>query len=180
MTRDAIRRALEFLRATVAASFVALTGCASSLHRDTGPDAICREIADFANASGDDLLHKVQLINDWGGVHCSSDTEGELALACKACSHDGYGPGERLCKYLMQHTSTEFSETNFLRVLRCLDRRYQRATPGQEVGDLANREIWSSHARSIKRGISVGVDYSTGGDKDLPVLIILARRRQAS
>jgi hypothetical protein len=122
----------------------------------------------------------VTLTNDRGGVYCSSDTEGEVALACKACSHDSYGPGQHLCGYLMQHTSTEFSQMNFTRALRCLDNRYQGLAPGPDIGNMANRQIWSSHARSVKRGISVGVKYSPGNGEELPALIIFAQRRRAS
>jgi outer membrane murein-binding lipoprotein Lpp len=173
------REALKFTVTAVAASVITLTGCASSPHPGEEPDAICSEVADFANSSADGLVHQVQLSNDWGGVFCQSDAEGEVAFACKACTHDSYA-GNHLCKYLMQHTSTEFSEINFLRVLRCLDSRYQGLEPGAEIGDLTNKEIWSTHARSTKRGISVGVEYLPGGSKDLPTLIILAQRRQAS
>src|SRR6185312_13672436 len=92
----------------VTASIIALTGCASRSNVDSKRDAMCREIAEFANASSDGLLHKVQLMNDWGGRYCSAGPD-EVAMACKACNHDAYAPGKRLCGYLMEHTSTEFS-----------------------------------------------------------------------
>jgi hypothetical protein len=164
----------------VAASVITLGGCVSSPRPDAEPDSICSEIADFANASTDGLLHKVTLINDWGGVECSSNAEGEIYMYCKTCTHDKYGPGKQLCEYLMQHTSTEFSQLNFTRALGCLGGKFKGLAPGRRADSMANKPIWSSHVSSVRRGISVGLEYFSGDESKLPVLIIFAQRRRAS
>jgi hypothetical protein len=170
---------MKLLGAAVVALIVALTGCASSLHAATEPDAICREIADLANASSDGLLHQVRLMNDWGGLYCSSGPD-EVAIACKACNHDAYGPGKRLCGYLMENTSTEFSGLNFIRVLRCLSDRYEHLTPGPEVEGMTNRQIWSTKARWVRPGVSVGVEYLPSEKNEPNTLVVFAQRRRAS
>jgi hypothetical protein len=159
-------------------SFLALAGCAVHPDEAKEPDLICAAIADFANSSADGALHEVQLTTDWGGTTCPSDTDDEVTMSCKMCRHDSSGPGEQLCDYLVQHTATEFSEWNFRRVLVCLDDRYQNLThrPGKQLGGLLNRQLWSSHAISVRRGISVGVQYSPGDRQNLPTLTLSAQR----
>jgi hypothetical protein len=163
-----------FLRAALFASVAVLAACASTTPR-AEPDDMCRQIADFANASDDGSPHEVRLITDWGGTSCSTPTE--VALACKACSHDAYPPGKQLCAYLMEHTATEFSQMNLARALSCLNLGYTHLELGPRLDALANRRIQSAHADQVKRGISVSVEYQlpTEGDS-LPTLILQAQR----
>lgn len=139
---------------------------------------MCRQIADFANASEDGSPHEVRLITDWGGTSCSTPTE--LSIACKGCSHDAYPPGKQLCAYLLEHTSTEFSQMNFARVLSCLNIGYAHLKNGPRLYALANRHIWSARADHVKHGISVGVEYQVPPERSaaLPTLILSAQRHR--
>lgn len=137
---------------------------------------MCRQIADFANATQDDQPHEVRLMTDWGGTSCSTPTD--VALYCKGCSHEaGYAPGIQLCDYLAEHTAAEFSQMNLARALRCLNLGYGHLQLGPELDALANQRIQSAHADHVKRGISVSVEYQTSPDgSSLPTLILQAQR----
>jgi hypothetical protein len=168
------------LRGALTASIVAVAGCASSTLYGDGPDDMCRQIADFANASQDGALHEVRLITDWGGTTCS--TPDEPAMYCKACRHDAYSPGKKLCDYLMENTATEFAEVNLARALSCLNLGYGHLKLGPRLDALADREFSSTHAASVKRGISVGVEYrkpAPEGDYVPPTLILSAQSDRA-
>lgn len=47
------------------------------------------------------------------------------AFAGKRCEHGGYAPGERVCTYLMEHGSMEFSEKTAKEAITCLCRGTQ-------------------------------------------------------
>jgi hypothetical protein len=94
------------------AVFLALAGCAS--HR-AGRDPLCQEIAAFANATKPGEIHVVSLETAWGSSNTHPDS-----LASRDCSSGGYEPGARLCRYLVQHSFTEFSHENFRSSLACL------------------------------------------------------------
>jgi hypothetical protein len=155
-----------------------MAACASTTPHSE-PDDMCRQIADFANASEDGSPHEVRLVTDWGGTSCS--TPEEYSIYCKACSHDAYPPGKQLCDYLMEHTSTEFSEMNFGRALSCLNVGYAHIKNGPKLFALANRHIWSARADHVKPGISVGVEYQVPpeGAYEPPTLILMAQRGRA-
>ena len=95
-------------------------GCAALRNQS---DAMCAEISKFANSSTDNSVHKVALINDWGGPISEEESrkQGDYTMYVKQCRHDDYDPGKGLCAYLMEHTSTEFPDNNVRRALVCLN-----------------------------------------------------------
>jgi hypothetical protein len=96
----------------ILASAVALAGCAS---QRVGRDPLCQEIAAFANATRPGETHVVSLETAWGSSNAHPDS-----LDSRDCTSGGYEPGARLCRYLVQHSSTEFSDNNFRAALACL------------------------------------------------------------
>ena len=138
--------------------------------------ALCREIARFANASGDGAEHSVVLMNLWG----TSDSDGNLLT--QACRDESSSPpGERLCRYLTGNTGWEFQALNAWRVRGCLGD--QRAAKPTQVDGADPREPGGSyragHVRGVSRGIWVMVDWGSGGaaeTSDYPWLRITVRR----
>jgi hypothetical protein len=93
--------------------------------------------------------------------------------------HDRYGPGEELCGYLMEHTSTEFPDVNFKRALACLNTRSSISSDTYLlVRRLSNQPIWSDHATMVKARVVVGIEYSPVVEGLPASLKILAARRQ--
>jgi hypothetical protein len=163
-------------RLGVFAAIICISGCFSSAQG--AHDNLCREIAAFANASVDKVIHTVELTNDWG-CDFQKPENGELhSLACKGCAHGGYIPAKKLCSYSMQNTSTEFPDTNFRSALACLNTQYYISPHSRSsVERLSNRAIWSNHAQGTHVGISVGVEYSLDVKESPEILTIFAQRR---
>ena len=162
--------------------FAAITffyGCFSPAQ--SAHDNLCREIADFANASLDTAIHSVELTNDWGCDFYKGEPPdpGELPpFGCKGCVHGGYDPAKKLCSYLLANTSTEFPDLNFKSVLECLNTQHHISLHSRtSVKRLSNRAIWSTHAQGVHAGIFVGVEYSLDVEDSPEILKILARVR---
>ena len=164
---------MKLAAVAVALMTLALCGCVSSRDRTAESDDMCREIADFANASDDGELHRVRFNTDWGGTDCPHE-DGEDVIACNWCEHDAQESGKRFCGYLSEHTSIEFARINLARVLDCLNLGYGHLNLWKEDKHLENRQIWSAHARGVRRGTSVGVEFLPDAP---PTLIIYAQRR---
>jgi hypothetical protein len=133
-------------------------GCAALRNQS---DAMCAEIAKFANSSTDASTHSVGLINDWGGPLSEEESQkqGDYTMYVKQCRHDDYSPGKDLCAYLMAHTSTEFPGNNVRRALLCLNdpasRRY--TAPRTEFTTMTFSSRSALHVRST---VLVTVAYS--------------------
>jgi len=87
-------------------------GCAS---QRLSRDAMCQEIATFANATKPGETHVVSLETAWG-----PSKKHPNSLSSRDCNDGGYEPGARLCRYLMEHSAAEFSHNNFLAAFACL------------------------------------------------------------
>ena len=136
-------------------------------------DAMCSEIARFANSYNDDTIHSVELITDWGAVFSEEKNE----IYEKSCTRDQDEPSIRLCDYLMDHTSTEFASVNIRNALSCLGRTSQSyAGPPDSRVDYLNGEITSYHAKGVHSDVMVSVEFSTGSNEHAPSLKISAQR----
>jgi hypothetical protein len=113
------------------------------------------QIASFANSLTDQSLHKVELINDWGGPL----SEKEDSIYFKRCEHGGFGPEKALCAYLMEHTSTEFPSNNVRRALVCLNTEESRPYMTRHP-EYTTLKVHSSTAKYVRGRATVGVDYS--------------------
>jgi hypothetical protein len=161
-------RRLPELTAAVFALLLSLVGGCSTM--SVKGDQMCAEIARFANGSADDhSIHSIELLTDWGGVF----SDDKNTIAEKSCKHDAYAPGERLCNYLMENTSTEFASINFRRALSCLgDEVY--AGPPQSRVEYMNGKVSSYSAKGVQPHVQVFIEFSSGSNERAPSLTISA------
>ena len=124
-------------------------------------DAMCAEISKFANSSTDRSVHKVDLINDWGGPISEEESrkQGEFTMYVKQCRHDDYNPGKGLCAYLMEHTSTEFPDNNVRRTLVCLNDPVSRLYTAPRT-QYTTVKFSSRTALYVRSNVLVTVAYS--------------------
>lgn len=144
-------------------------GCASLRGN---PDAMCSEIAGFANANPVGQPKHVELITDWG----SRFSENKDSLFTKNCQHDGYAPAIAFCSYLMSNTSTEFATINLGRVSACLWPGTKGGPSDTDIDHLSLR-AWSYSAKGVDPEIRIGVEFSTESDTSAPTLKIMAERK---
>ena len=155
-------------------------GCTSIGEQSVAFDNTCSALAEFANATNDYSVHTVALTNDWGGRFCKPGKDNEFVLACKSCSHEDYIPGMRLCDFLLENTSTEFTDVNLKHVLICLDPKYAYlGSPNSKAGNLADTPIWSDRAKSVRPHIAVGVRHINSTDDAPDELQIMVQRRKS-
>ncbi|MBZ4187233.1 hypothetical protein K7B09_12965 [Thermomonas sp. RSS23] len=157
---------LRFLVAALAG--LVLASCASVHSRK---DALCSEIAAFANQTEVSGTHEVALTTVWGPTPQYPDS-----LFYKNCDHGEYEPGKRLCQYLMANTSTEFPQHNFRRVLACLNG--QKSGPPKYVSiERIETLMWGVEVPGVRPEVTVGVAFADGAGKT-PVLKVIARADQ--
>jgi hypothetical protein len=163
-----MNRDLLFRGAGAAVMVLMLGGCAGLADKH---DAMCSEIARFANASTDYESHSVVLRTSWGrGFNNNPEHLYELD-----CGHSDYAPGKRLCEYLMQDTSIEFASHNFRRALSCL------SAHGRDIGDgvdivRLDGEFSSSSARGVDDAVTISLEFDDQDQDEPPSLRITARR----
>ncbi len=60
---------------------------------------MCAEISRFANSSTDRLVHKVDLINDWGGLISEEESQkkGDYTMYVKQCASMTTTIPEKVC-----------------------------------------------------------------------------------
>nr|CAP48165.1 putative integron gene cassette protein [uncultured bacterium] len=150
-----------------AVAMIACHGCATNQFAN---DALCGEIADFANSVLGSDSHRVELKTDWGGQFEPKNAN-TIVLAAKHCDAFEYPPGEKLCGYLLKNTSTEFSESNLNRVLACFGALGPRAVDSVEYD---RTRLWSYSSHGVRTNVRVGVDYAPSSDTQPPTLNILA------
>lgn len=132
-------------------------------------DDLCKEMVQFANASLGGAEYSVRFTSDWGGVF----SEEEDVFAEKRCEHDGFGPGKKLCSYLMENTSTEFARININRALRCLGAPETRKSRGGDFKPVAAK-VTATDIRGLVQGMKLGIEYAYGFEGRPPLLRIFA------
>jgi len=148
--------------ALIVCALFAVSGCArfSGGLRDNG---FCGEMARFANATALGSQREVVLLTNW-------------AEWSKTCQHDGYEPGMRFCRWLMDNTSTEFAEANIRRALSCLDQGLNYAGTARASPSYLTGKIESSYAKGADENVRVAVEYADGIEGQCPKLKITAER----
>lgn len=139
------------------------------------PDGICRELATFANASTDKSTRTIELTTAWMGQQPATDSD-KLSMATKNCKHGGFAAGATFCKWLMDHTSSEFAEINIRRALSCIgDAKLYAGAPGTSVEYLAGK-IVSYDTKYVREDVTVTIEYSVSVKDKQPMLRISATR----
>lgn len=87
--------------------------------RERRDDLLCSEVRAFLVSVKPEETHKITLRTFWG----AREDGDSIVLGSKTCEHHDYGPGEKLCAYLLQDSSTEFAGYNAKRILNCLTPR---------------------------------------------------------
>ena len=91
----------------------------SLINANAGENDLCEVVRQFANSTTENKQKFVELTTNWG-IRKTGDT---ISLAQKQCFHDGSDEGKSFCKYLNEHSSSEFPEMNFRHMMRCLQGR---------------------------------------------------------
>ena len=144
---------------------LALSGCATYPY---GKDDLCREMAAFANSVEPGTSHSVSLETAWGSSKIHPD-----AIASRDCHDSRYEPGQKLCRYLMVHTSREFPENNFHRALACL--RGVQEQDGNFVSyERLDVRISGYEAYGVLGIVKVTVDFKPNADNGTEQLDISA------
>ena len=81
-----------------------------------GKDPLCAEVNAFLASVKPDETRTLTLRTFWG----AREEGDQIVIGSKSCEHNDYGPGEKLCTYLIQNSSTEFAGYNAKRILNCL------------------------------------------------------------
>ncbi len=128
-----------------------LTGCAT--YPLSVDDNLCREIAAFANSTTPGENHSVSLETAWGSSKNHPDS-----IFSRDCHHGGYAPGAQLCRFLMEHSATEFSENNFRRAFACLSN-----TPLKDRNYVSyeqlNVKVSAYGAYGVHDGVEVTIEF---------------------
>lgn len=103
--------------ATILIISLLLCACVAHVHGREGRDnLLCAEVRAFLASVKPDETRKITLRTFWG----AKEDGDSIVLGSKTCEHHDYGPGKRLCAYLLQDSSTEFAGYNAKRILNCL------------------------------------------------------------
>lgn len=78
-------------------------------------DPLCAEVKAFLASVKPDETRTISLRTFWG----AREEGDQIVIGSKSCEHNDYEPGEKLCAYLIQNSSTEFAGYNAKRILNC-------------------------------------------------------------
>ena len=146
----------------------ALAGCA---HMRPFNDQLCREMAIFGNSVTDEKPKTVRLRTAWGS---GLDGRNNVFFE-KECEFGAYPPGDRLCKYIFENSSTEFNSINLARSLECL--RGGNITRGSEITmESTQGTVAATNLPGAGTDVEVTVSFGTESKSRNPYLDISARK----
>jgi hypothetical protein len=146
-------------------NLVGLSGCAS---QRLSRDPLCHEIALFANAAKPGETHFVALETAWGPSSKHPDS-----LSSLDCDYAGYGPGARLCRYLLEHSATEFSDNNFHPAFACLS-GVPEQTKNYVTYERLDVRVSGDGAVGVRDGVELSLEFKPNNLNDTMQLIIEA------
>ena len=156
------------MRLLASATIWLLAGCASAR---PGSDALCGELAAFANARAADS--RTITLTTRRNVEVREDQlhpeNIEIVFATKTCEQDHLKTGHGLCAYLLETAVTEFPEQNFLRAAQCMglpDR------PSPQSGNYL--PVTSRTVSGIRTRARLAASYTPASEQDPAVLKITA------
>lgn len=114
------------------------------------PD-FCKVLRAFVDSVQPEQIREFTFRTSWGSNFKDAT---ELALAAKRCIHNGYGPAEKVCAYLMEYGSTEFTGADVKEAVSCLSRK----TKFDRRLNL-NEALFSFSYGSENRGVLIDVSF---------------------
>ncbi len=143
--------------------YLSLSGCAS---QRLSRDPLCQEIASFANATKPGETHVVSLETAWGPSKNHPES-----LSSRDCNHGGYEPGARLCRYLMEHSATEFADNNFHTAFACLS-GITKQTRNYVTYERLDVRVSAYGAAGVRDNVKVSLEFkpnTTNGTMQLDI-----------
>lgn len=129
-----------------------------SAYASPDPD-LCKVLRAFVDSVQPDQTREFTFRTSWDSNFNDAD---KLALAAKRCIHNSYSPAEKVCAYLMEHGSTEFTGTDVKDAVSCLSRK-TRFDPRLNLNEALFSFSYGSEARGALIGVSFKADPSVGG-----------------
>jgi len=119
---------------------------------------LCTNLSQFVNSTVEGKTSVVELTTFWGARKAGDN----VTMAEKACSHDQSEGAKSFCAYLFGHSSIEFPEMNFRRILTCLQGK-DPFEPNVQV-HLQDISINIFGSSFLEKDLSVSLDHHRKSD----------------
>ncbi|WP_257387209.1 hypothetical protein [Tahibacter caeni] len=139
-------------------AWLALIAAAPTVH-GAPPVELCKALRAFVASVRPGETREFTFRTAWGS---NFDDAAEPAISAKRCEHAGHAPAEKVCAYLMEHGSVEFSGRNVEASITCLSRdtRFDRAL---NLYSGAFSFGYGAGRHSAQIDVSFGADTEAGG-----------------
>lgn len=84
------------------------------------PPELCKVLRSFVDSIKPNEQREFTFRTSWGENFKDAP---EQAFAAKRCEHNDYEPAKKVCEYLMESSSTEFSGVNVQDAITCLSKK---------------------------------------------------------
>ena len=135
--------------------------CAAALpaaHGSPSPE-LCNVLRNFVDSVKPDERREFTLRTSWGENFKDAPKQ---ALAAKRCEHNGYEPAIKVCEYLMEGGSTEFSGINVQDAITCLSKK-TRFAPLMQLNYGSFSFSYGSDNRGALIDVTLREDENIGG-----------------
>lgn len=139
-------------------AFFLLAIALPAAHASPAPE-FCKVLRSFVDSVKPDEQREFTLRTSWGDNFKDAN---EQALAAKRCEHKGYEPAKKVCEYLMENSSTEFSGVNVQDAITCLSKK-TRFAPLMQLNYGSFSFSYGSDSRGALIDITLYKDERLGG-----------------
>ena len=136
-----------------------LTLIASAATYASPPAELCRVLRAFAKSVPPGETRELTFRTSWGTDF--KDATG-TAIFAKRCEHGGYSFAQKVCAYLMQHGSIEFTGETVKDSISCFSRK-TRFDPFFRLNEGKFSFSYGTDHRGARIDISFGADKAIGG-----------------
>jgi hypothetical protein len=137
---------------------LAAIAAAPAAHASPAPE-FCRVLRAFVDSVQAGEKRQFTFRTSWGSNF--KDTA-EPAIFAKRCAHESYAPAEKVCTYLMEHGSTEFTGVNVKDAVSCLSRK-TAFDPRLSLNKMDVSFRYGSDSRGALVDITLNDDSEFGG-----------------
>ena len=121
----------------------------------------CKVLRAFVESVEPDEARTFIFRTSWGSNFKDAEAE-KPAFFAKRCEHDGYEPAKKVCAYLVEHGSTEFTWINVKDTISCLSGK-TKFDPALRLNSGEFRFSYGSEHRGAWIDISFQEDQEVGG-----------------